>query len=247
MTPSVRPRIAGPVVVLMGLAVVSLAVVVGSGTRPAVADGERAGPVTVITTDGSPLQHGGSDTSFTFGLPPDAACPGDSADDGYRIQSFIVPDGVDPAGLTYESTKPAGDGNWALYAVTSDPYVQGLTSVAEQRGDPGLIDGLPAFDFAVFPPGTLAEGSNRLGIACTLYNETVRYWDAEIVLTDTPEDTPAQLTWVIPGAPSGSAASFPTARFVVGGVVVVLLVIGGAIVLARRRRTSNLRVKETSR
>lgn len=212
----------------------------------AAAQGERAGSATVVATGGDTLDQGGSRTPFSLQLPDGAACPGDSANDDYRLQSFVVPAGVDPGGLTYESTKPAGDGFWALYAVTSDPYVQGLTSVALNPDDPGIIDGLPAFDFAVFPPGTLAEGVNHIGIACTLLNETVRYWDTEIVLTNTPADTPAQLTWVVAEAPARSSSSSPRLPWVGLGVL-VLAVIGGAVVLSRRRRPSASRPKENSR
>ena len=118
--------------------------------------------------------------------------------------------------------------------MNSNPFVQGLTAMAAQPGDPGVIDELPAFDFAVFPPGTLAEGVNHIGIACTLYNETVRYWDTDIVLTDTPEDQPAQLTWEAVGAPASSSSS-SNVLLGVGLGVTVLVVIGGAVVLARRR------------
>jgi hypothetical protein len=215
------------------------------GTAAAEVDGERAGSVTVVDLDGEPLDHGASQTPFTLALPSGAACPGDSANGGYRIQSFVVPDGTDPGHLTYESTKPAGEGLWALYAVTSDPFVQGLTAVSLEPDDPGLIDGLPALDFAVFPPGTLAEGVNHVGIACTLFNETVLYWDTEIVLTNTPADTPAQLTWAVGGAPAGtSSSSSRPLRFVLA--VLVLVVIVGAVVLNRRRRHSASRPKENS-
>ncbi len=225
--------------------VAAVSVVSGLWVDPVAAHGERAGSGTVTAPGGSTLDHGGSATPFTFQLPSGAACPGDSANDGYRIQSFVVPADVDPGDLTYESTKPAGEGLWALYATTSDPFVQGLTAVATDRGDPGVIDQLPALDFAVFPPGTLAEGVNHIGIACTLYNETVRYWDTDVVLTNTPGDSPAHLTWVVPGAPARSGSSSSRVRsFAIG--VVVLAVLIAAFALTRRRRSAAARPKEKS-
>jgi hypothetical protein len=209
-------------------------VVAGGWARPAAAEGERAGSAIVIDPGGDPLDHGGSSTPFTLELPTGAACPGDSANDDYRIQSFVVPDGVDPAGLTYDSTMPVGEGLYALYEVNSNPFVQGLTAMAVNPGDPGVIDGLPTFDFVVFPPETLAEGVTHIGIACTLFNETVRYWDTDIVLTDTPDDRPAQLTWEAVGAPAGSGSSTPVLAWVGLGAV-VLVVVGGAVALVRRR------------
>ncbi len=230
-----RSRCLSPARVVATTAV--LAVIAGGWTGPAAAQGEWAGSATVVAPDGIALDDGASSTVFTLRLPDGAACPGDSADDDFRIQSFVVPADVDPGDLTYESTKPAGDGLWALYAVTSDPFVQGLTAMALDPGDPGLIDGLPAFDFAVFPPGTLAEGVNHIGIACTRFNETIRYWDTDIVLTNTPEDEPAQLTWVAVDAPDrSSSSSNPLLRVGLGAIA--LAVGGGAVVLIRRRRPS---------
>ena len=222
-----RPRRA------LGVVAAIVAVAIG-WVAPAGADGDRVGPATVIAPGGGALGHGGSSTPFTLELTEGASCPGDSANEDYRLQSFVVPDGVDPAGLTYESTKPAGEGNWALYEVNSNPYVQGLTAQAPQPGDPGVIDGLPTFDFAVFPPGTLVEGVNRIGIACTLFNETVQYWDTEVVLTDDAEDEPAQLTWEAVGNPEGSSSSnlLPWA----GLGVAALAVAGGVVLVSRRRR-----------
>lgn len=214
-----------------------LVIVSGLSPGPAAAEGERAGSATVVAPGGDALDEGGSSTPFTLELPAEAACPGDSANDDYRIQSFVVPAGVDPGGLTYESTKPAGEGLWALYAVTSDPFVQGLTAIAPQAGGPGLIDQVPTFDFVVFPPGSFVEGRHHIGIACTLYNETVRYWDADIVLTDTPTDVPAQLTWEALVAPAAASSSSRPVLWVGLGVIVVVL-IGGAVVLTRRRRSS---------
>lgn len=217
-----------------------VAVIASPGAGSAAAQGERAGSATVVAPGGSALDRGGSGTPFTLELPAGASCPGDSANDDYRIQSFVVPADVDPGGLTYESTKPAGEGLWALYAVSSDPFVQGLTAIAVDPGDPGLIDQMPTFDFAVFPPGTLAEGVNRIGIACTLYNETVQYWDTEIDLTNTPADEPAQLTWVAVGAPADAGSSSNPLIWVGLGAVVLVLITGAVVVTRRRRSPSSV-------
>ena len=79
---------------------------------------------------GKQISDGKGSTSFSFILQGKSECQGDSAEGNYRIQSFIVPQTVDPKSLTFESTKPAGVGNWALYDVNTRPYVQDLTSVA---------------------------------------------------------------------------------------------------------------------
>jgi hypothetical protein len=212
-----------------------LATVAGPWTGAAEAAGDRAGDAVVIAPGGGPLDHGGSRTAFRLELPSGAACPGDSANDDYRIQSFLVPDDVDPADLTYESTKPAGEGNWALYEVTSNPFVQILTNVAVNPGDPGVIDAIPPLDFAVFPPGTLADGRHHVGIACTLFNETTTYWDTDVELTNSADDEPAQLTWVALDAPAGAGSSSSKLPLWLGLGAVAVLAVGGGVVLARRR------------
>jgi len=217
---------------LLGVGAVAAGAAAGAQDRP---EGERAGSVVVSEPDGTALAEGGSATPFVLRLPDGAACPGDSVDEDYRIQSFIVPDGVDPGGLTYESTKPAGEGRWALYAVNSNPFVQGLTAMAAQPGGPGLIEDLPVFDFVVFPPGTLAEGPNRIGIACTQFNETVRYWDTELVLTDAPQDESAELTWVATATPAEDGGSNAWAGWLAAVLVAAVLLGGGVLVLRRRR------------
>jgi LPXTG-motif cell wall-anchored protein len=222
-------------------ALVALVVgVVVLSAGPVAGEGERMGAAVIVDPGGAPIAEGGSATAFTFQLPTGAACPGDSANDDYRIQSFIVPDDVDPAGLTYESTKPAGDGNWSLYEVNSNNYVQALTAVAVNPGDPGIIDAIPPLDFAVFPPGTLAEGVNRVGIACSLFNETVQFWDTEVVLTNDPADRPAELTWEAVGAPDSSGSSSNVLPWVGLGVA-VLAAAGGVVVLRRRRPAESRR------
>jgi len=57
--------------------------------------------------------NGNSSTSFTLRLPSGAACGGDSAHDGYRVQSYIVPSGIDPSTLTFNSSGPVPAGRGA--------------------------------------------------------------------------------------------------------------------------------------
>jgi len=202
------------------------------------AQGQRAGDVVVIDgTNGSELlTSGGGATSFSLRLPEAASCPGDSANDNYRVQTFIVPVADDPATLTYESQKPAGEGRWALYDVNTSPYVQVLTEVASAPGEPGRITPLSQLSFAVFPPGTFPDGRYRIGVACTQWSETVQYWDTEIdIVADSgadPAGDPAQLRWAVVGAPAPSGvAGLP---LLVGVTVVAIL--GAVVVLALRRR-----------
>lgn len=220
-------------VAVAGSVVVTLALLSGAAT----AAGVRAGDAVVIDgLDGSrALGSGGSATSFSLELAGDASCPGDSANDNYRVQSFIVPAADDPGALTFESQKPAGDGRWALYDVNTTPFSQVLTDVGDGPGEPGRVPALPQLSFAVFDPGTFPAGSYRIGVACTLWSETTRYWDAVIEISDDPSDEPAQIRWVAAGqsAPSDGAGSATAALVGVSVVGVAAAVVVVAIV--RRR------------
>jgi hypothetical protein len=194
------------------------------------------------------LSEGGSTTQFALKLPEGAACPGDSANDNWRIQSFIIPEADDPGTLTYQSTKPTGDGRWALYGLDTRSYINHLTAVSGP-GEPGVIDEQPSFTFSLFPPGTLPDGVYRIGIACTQWNQTYRFWDTRIEITNTADDQPAQLRWTALEVGSGSATSSSAnglvwlllAALAVGGVVV------GLYLFTRRRprSASTVSPKET--
>ncbi|MBV8958283.1 MAG: hypothetical protein JO054_05825 [Actinobacteria bacterium] len=179
----------------------AVAVIVLTGPSPASATAQRAGTATVVRNAGTSvrLNSGGSGTTFSLDLPGDSSCPGDSANDGYRVQSFLVPAKDDPGALTYFSVMPVGKGRYALYDIYTNPYIQAQTAKQLRPGGPGPIIDIPAFNFAVFPPGLLPGGRYRIGIACSLHNNTVRYWDNEIDLVRAPSDKPAELHWRVIG------------------------------------------------
>lgn len=201
-------------------------------TGIAAATGADAGDAAVVAHGASaePRTQGGSATPFSLRLPDGAACPGDSADDGYRVQGFLLPEAVDPAGVRYRSIGPA-DAGYALYDEFSRPFVQVQTAKAEEDGGPGLILDLPTLDLAVFPRGELRPGRWRVGVACTLTNETVRFWDAQLRITEDRADEPAGLRWRVLGADATSGGGTPALLPIAGiGAVVV-----GAVVVVRRR------------
>jgi hypothetical protein len=183
--------------------------------------------VVVVAGDGpnagKQISDGKGSTSFSFLPQGKSECQGDSAEGNYRIQSFIVPQTVDPKSLTFESTKPAGEGNWALYDVNTRPYVQDLTSVAVAPGKPGRIDSIPQLSFAVFPPGTLAPGLYKMGIACSLMNDATRIWETTIEITEDLNDSPANIRWaVIGGVTAGGGSTNPVPLLALGVVSVAL-------------------------
>ena len=166
-----------------------------------------SGEVVVVDVQGRSLTHGRSATEFTLHLPQDAACPGDSAIDQWRVQSFIVPATEDPGTLKYGVIGPEGNAQFALYELNTRPFVNILTRPNVGPGEPGMISLIPTLGFAVFPPGTLPDGRYRIGIACTYFRETAKFWDTEIVITASPNDNPGHLLWRLENVPENVGQS----------------------------------------
>lgn len=217
---------------IIGRAISTVAVAVmvfAVSTTPVGASEQRAGSVTVMKADdpGTTKQSGTFDDRFLLKPPARAACPGDSLNDDYRIQSFIVPASDDPGELQYESIKPSGEGRWALYNQWGSRWVQKMTSPNSGKGSPGLIDESPVLTLAYFKPGQLPAGTYRIGLACTYENETTRYWDARIEFT--PGDSSGTGSWTVLdqspyAAPSGTSWLVPV--FV--AVVLFLVLFAGS-------------------
>jgi hypothetical protein len=179
----------------------ALLIAMPNGVSASVRSPVDAGGVLLVDPDtGSPLSSGDSNSVFTLALPPDASCPGDSANDDWRVQTFLVPANDDPGSLRYGIIRADGDGRFAIYTVDTQPYVHALTGQNPAPGMPGMIRRIPPLSFAVFPAGTLEMQSYRIGVACTLYRETAKYWDAEIVLAAAPEVQPGEFRWQVVGA-----------------------------------------------
>lgn len=197
---------------------------------------ERAGDLGFTTSSGGPVKDAGSADVVDIDLPTGAACQGDSYYGDYRVQGFIVPASDDPAQLHFTEIKPQGDGRWGLYDDATNSYTQLPTSISGP-GEPGPLTDLPRMSFGVFPPGTLVDGTYKVGIACSLYNQPTRYWDTEVVVRSDADDQPGRFRWSVVGAsvssPS-SPSSWPRAALLVGLAVVVLVVL--AVVLSRRSK-----------
>ena len=63
------------------------------------------------------------------------------------------------------------------------------------RANPGLISDLPNFSWGVLLPDEMKPGDYRIGIACSLFNETTRYWDTSYTIVADSSDEPAQFRW----------------------------------------------------
>ena len=190
------------------------AVILGVLTTPVDAADRRAGSVVVTRVDdpGTTMESGRAEDRFRLKVPVRSSCPGDSLNDDYRVQSFIVPDTDDPGSLEYEALKPAGDGRWALHNTFGTRWVQQGTTNNSAPGSPGLIDESPVLTLDYFQSGQLPPGTYRVGLACTLGTSTTRYWDARLELSDDAAMSGAQWTVLdqVPyAAPSGTSWTLP--------------------------------------
>lgn len=200
-TPGTRRR-----VVALALAALGAVSLIGFGVaQPAEAAGTREGDALVVENPESDraLKGGGSETLFSLKLPDGASCPKDSQNNNYRIQGFMVPAKIDPASLKYKSIMPDAEGGFGLYDEFTNSYAQILTAEEEKPDGPGEIVNLPRFTLAVFSPGMVAPGKYRVGIACTYYNDTVRYWDNELLVEHDSGDKPAEIRWSVVGVNRG--------------------------------------------
>lgn len=236
---SSRVRTAGRLVI--AATAVVLALVDPHGRSWATVDGPvDAGAIEFVDPDTrQPMESGDSNSVFSFGLPLDAACPGDSANDDWRVQSFLIPASDDPGALEYGVIRADGDGRFAVYTVDTRPYMHFLTEQNGAPGLPGRVDQSPRLTFAVFPAGTLPAGNYRLGVACTYFRETARYWDTEIVIEDAADVHPGQFRWRLAEPPSAPSEVDSDSSVVTPALLVTIgLAAAGALWFGSRRRRS---------
>lgn len=226
---------------------VAIAALAGAGllVAPASAQEPEVGVAHVTPAEG------GSTTPFRVDIPPGASCPGDSAEDGYRVNSYMVPVAVPALEVTFDGMgpTPASFGTYdtfrePLFDIDTNSFVSRQTANAEAPGDPGPILELPEFSYGVYEPGDLPPGRYRIGITCTLLNEIVLIWDAEVEVTEDADDDPAQIRWRVVSAPPVEEAS--DSSFAVGSLAVGAVLATGLAVFAIRRRGTQRRPSSRS-
>lgn len=185
----------------------------------AYAAGTLAGPATVKTAGGgADLNSGDSGTAFRLSLPSGASCPGDSANDGYRWQTYMVPASVDPSTLTFDANGPTPQGTGAsfrqpLYDSAFNPVVNQQTANATTPPGPGPIINIPDTSYAVYAPADIPAGVYNIGIACTLgpasTTQMKDYWNVQKTFTTSTASAtnPAGVDWAVgalvaPNAPT---------------------------------------------
>ena len=225
-------RFARPVVrttAVLGAALLTLTVVnaVRAGSQASAA-GANAGSLQVLVppgqaTAGQPLNAGGSGTAFALAPPTGAACTGDSATGGYRVQSYMVPASVNPSTLTFDANGPVPAGIGAnlrlplFGSAGGSPFVDQTTAVATTLGGGGLLVNLPSFSFAVFAPdgpSFVPPGTYNLGFACTLgvasATQQDKFWNVQMTFSNNSADLPAGITWIVGSPPPPTTTTTTT-------------------------------------
>jgi hypothetical protein len=158
-----------------------------------------------------PLTTGSDQTAFSLQLPAGAACTGDSVHGQYRVQSFMVKNGVDPATLTFGEVgpEPVGLGpafRQALFQQNTDAFVNAATNVASKAGGEGLIIDIPVFTLRGYKATELPVGQYVVGIACTKGpaspSQLDRYWSTTVDLSQGTGGASAGRVWTAPLVPS---------------------------------------------
>jgi hypothetical protein len=153
-------------------------------------------------TASSPLPSGSSSTPFTVALPPRAACPGDTAHDGYRVYSYLVPKGTDLSSVTFVDDPSTG------YGLVAGGRYYGAIDTAIHTGQ---IIGIPNdFEwgalFSRVPLSALLDGPSggvwETGLACADARGTLsNAWNAQVTFVAQPGDAHGFAWTTAPGGP----------------------------------------------
>lgn len=173
------------------------------------------------------VSGGGSGQIFTLDFPLGAACPGDSANEEWRVSGFIIPATDDPGTLRIGPIHPDGDDRWSLVRTTTRPYINESTqqNFGEDNGV-GRLNEVPPLTFGVYPPGHFSDGRYTIGLACSQRGVVASYWDTDIIMTTDASDEPGQMTWRLADEETAVAIddenrSIPAEVYWVGGGLVL--------------------------
>jgi hypothetical protein len=210
----------------------SLVLLVVGGT-PAHADALAA---RIVKPDGAgALNSGGSATAFAMVLPSGAACPGDTAHDGYTVSSYVLRRGLDLESVNFVGGFPAG--GTSLVTPDGTPFLAQDTDVNTAR-----VLALPVFGWAPYAhqQQVLPMGTYDVGIACVnARGHADRNWNREVSLTASTRDK-GGFTWSVvgaSGAPLIGSSSHPShTGLIIGLVAGAVVLIGGAVFFVVRRR-----------
>jgi len=165
------------------------------------------------------VQSGSPATTFAINLPAGSnTCPGDTATNGYRWNTFLVPSTVDAAALTYNSNGPVAPAGVTfakpLYSSTNTPGVNRAT--APSTGVVLTSSLVFGFNYFTFQPEGLPAGVYKLGIACTLTGETKSFWQGYLTVTGPPTTFAWAFTTTDPGSSTTTTVAGATTTTVAG-------------------------------
>ncbi len=228
-------------VALLGAVVVALTwLLAGPVAWASVAVPADAGDLALVKAGdpSKPLDRGDGNTAFQVRLPEGASCPGDSFHDQWRLQSFMVPLDADVTTLAYGVIGPEGTDQHALFGAdfAASSFANILLPANAVAGQPGRIEAPEAFSFAVVAGESLPTGTYRIGLACTYFRATDKYWDAEVIVTESADADPDQFRWRLAGAPEVAPEPADDGMGAWLGLIAAGAVAAVALVLYRRNR-----------
>ncbi|MCU1366470.1 MAG: hypothetical protein JWN39_2109 [Ilumatobacteraceae bacterium] len=195
---------AGTVAAAMMLTTSIAGLLGGASTAHAVA---ASGVVTLTpVAGGAPTGIAGS-AEFSIAPPAGAACPGTGAA-GYRFHAFIVSASVDTSTMKYDATGPIVSGG-AFGAPQYTTAGAGVVNLLPAVSPVGVIDGIPTVSYAVYSPGDIAAGQYKVGVSCTLNNETVSFWQSVIKVEADGGDATG-IKWSLDETPAPTATTTTT-------------------------------------
>ena len=132
------------------------------------------------------VTHGSQDTIFSLKVPSGATCPGDSANDDWRVDSFFIPSGRDPLSLLFGAVGPVPDGDdqHPMRDVSGAAFTATFTDANDSPGLPGVISQAPPLSFQWVAVRRIPSGTYLVGIACNFWGSTTQYWDASVIIDD---------------------------------------------------------------
>jgi hypothetical protein len=148
----------------------------------------NAGTLSLIDpTSKLDITTGGATTAFEIKPPTGAACPGDTASGGYKVNSYLVPLTIDPATLAFNNTGPTSATPGfvqALYTAAGSAFTNKATAPTTAIINAAFVE---PFSFGVFQaaataptPVIIPDGAYNVGIACTLTGLPEKYWNVVI-------------------------------------------------------------------
>jgi hypothetical protein len=207
------------------------------------------GDITLSGNDGKVVTSGDGTTEFFVELPDGATCPGDSANDQWRISTFLIPVGDDPLDILFGSTgpEPPWSGSYPLFDHQGLPMSFKMLRRNDSAGEPGLVEQLDPSSFRMIAENQVVAGRYRMGVACSYFTQTTQYWDAEIDISAAPSNVdPAGLTWSMPNvvAPvADSESGSSSTALVIGAIAAAVL----AALFFMFRRTNSSRTSKDPR